>query len=203
MKILLNKNKRGFTKNDILIIIFFIGLIVGTIFANIFRTLYINEINIVNDYFSNKLVNMDIEYGSLLKYILFSRIKYFIILWLFSITILGLPVIFIYLIYSGFLVGFIISISTMKYGIMGILLFIVYLFPHGIIYIPVIAISIQRAFIMCKRMYYMKNGVKVNKKNIILEYLFTIILLLVMIIIGCFIETYINSNILQSFLKNF
>lgn len=186
---------------QVIIGILFLGIFAGVIFANLFRTEFFQQAETIDSAFMVKIKEMNIEYVKLLQFVLIHILKPYALIWIFSITILGIPYIGYFIIKQGFSIGFVISVLTMNYGIKGIILFLSYIFPQYIIYIPVFTLVIYRAYNLNCNMYFTgKDSIK-SKKKLVLEKIPLIILLTIFIIIGCLIETYINSFILKNILS--
>lgn len=177
------------------------GIIFGALYANIFRDIYIDNIEFFDSYYISKMNLIEIDYGLLFQYIIMNSYKQFILFWIFSITILGIPYMVFSLIYFGFSTGFIISVATMKYGIKGLLLFLTYIFPQYIIYIPAALVCLLVGYRLCKDMNASNSLNGKNKWRIVIEKLPIIFLLGVFILIGCVMETYINSFLLKKVIQ--
>jgi stage II sporulation protein M len=63
-------------------------------------------------------------------------------------SVIGLPVIIFLFFYKSFVIGFAISSILMKYKVKGLLLSIIYIFPHHIINILLLMILISYAFLI-------------------------------------------------------
>lgn len=133
-------------KKKLIIITFFIIIIFGLLFGSIYITILSNEdkkelmINVENYFNLFKNINfsskLDIFKESLIK-----NLVYFLLLWSFGISVLGIPITYIMIYYKSFLLGFSIACIFAKYKVGGLIKIFLYIFP-GKILILVLSIII-------------------------------------------------------------
>lgn len=181
----------------IAILLLLLGVLLGTIFANLFKDIYLSDITLTNSMNISKINTLQINYGSLLKFVLENNYKKYFLLWILSATVIGIPFMVLFIVYHGFCTGFIISISTMQYGLKGILLFLAYIFPQYLIYIPIYIFALWKGYDMCINMYYNTKTNMKSKMGVVIERLPFILVLAVMLLLGSIVETYFNTFILQ------
>ncbi|HEX3077078.1 MAG TPA: stage II sporulation protein M [Lachnospiraceae bacterium] len=174
-------------------IILVIGLLIGTVCANLLQDYYINDMDTINKYFNNNVNRIAINYGSLLKYIVAKHVKEFFLIWVCCCTVFGIPFLGLLVGYQGFCIGFTLSSSIICYGLKGILHYAIYTFPQCAIYIPVYILAMKKGFELCEKFYYSGRVAAKGRRNVVLEYAPIILILLFLLLIGCIIETYINS----------
>lgn len=172
--------KRTLKTQYIFIFLFFLGLIVGTFIVNLlFRgTVELNQLWNVDMLDLNGIdVLMKKEY---FIYILMKRIKQFLILFILmefikkEFVVGGLSLGF------GFTVSALISLETMRLGIQGVLLSFVYFCPHYIVYIGIIALFV----------FQMKED---TRKPMWMR----LLIMIGFVLIGCFLEAFINPFLLN------
>lgn len=169
-------------------IIFGFGFLIG---IGVFLGLREGLSEYTNWFFETILVNLEsyeIEEGQLLLQVLSSRFRTFFLLVVLGVSILGIPSILFFLIYKGFMSGFLMGSLWVKFAGKGILIGLMSGFPQILIYAPVILGILHKN-------YYM--GVQGLKKKLFLEQLPSIIILALLLLIGCFMEAYINSWIMK------
>lgn len=190
---------RNFNKIQTALILFFFGLFFGVLFANVFRTSYVQDLSALDLSYYKILKNIKLDYIELLKYTITNHLKSFMIFWILCITILGIPFIIGSVVAKGFEVGFLISAVTLQYGLKGILLFFAYLVPQIFLYVPVMIICLQKGFELAQHVY--QGTRKPMTKSVVFEYLALLFMLLALIGIGAILETYIGSSILKKTLE--
>lgn len=188
---------------QISVILVIIGLFLGVLFANLFQSFYYERMMAYHNVIFTEIVAENINYSALFFYILKENFKEFIVFWMLSITILGIPYMVLRLVYFGFSIGFFISAIAMQYGLKGILLILAYEFPHGLIYLPIIIFSLYKGFDLCKSIYYDNRNfsgmIMLQLKN----YTLLIVFLAMLLLLGSFLEAYVGSFFLKKTLGLF
>lgn len=133
-------------------IIFFIAIMSGSIFT---LTLNDTDTNIVSEFFSNYLENINkINYINSFVNSLISNIFVVMIIWLLSYSIIGLPIIILIFFYKSFIIGFSISGIIINYKIKGLLMSLLYIFPHQILFILALLYLLVFSVIMSINLFY-------------------------------------------------
>jgi stage II sporulation protein M len=188
---------------QIAIILLIIGMFFGIVFANIFQKSYDKQmLNYQNSLFS-EITAGNIDYSGLFGYILTKNFGEFAIFWLLSITILGVPYMAFKITSFGFFTGFFVSAITMQFGLKGILLVLSYVFPHGLVYLPVAVMSLYKGYELCNSIYHDKRNYISGISSLIRAKLAIILILAVALIAGSFLEAYAGAFLLKKTLGLF
>lgn len=185
------------------LVLFILGTVLGIIISSLFKGVYFEQIEIFSGDYFNKLEVLDIDYKSLFKFVVWDRYKIFVSVLVLSVTIIGIPYLGLLVLYAGGSAGFLLSVAVMQWGGKGILVFLAYLFPQYLIYIPAALFTIIQAYRVCIGIHF---GIPISKKGnikFILERVPAFFLLGLLLLLGCFAETYLNSPILQKLLLPF
>lgn len=181
--------------------LFLIGIIISTIFINNVTETQKNEISAyVQDYISNVKEGKNINQ----KAVFWDSIKndaiFTIILWIAGLTIIGIPIVYITIIFKGFTLGYAISALIAIFGIgKGSLFVLGGMLLQNLIAIPAIfgvavsGIRIYKAIVKGKR-----------KDNIKLEICRHTIISLVsfnILIIESFVTAYISTALVENIIK--
>lgn len=177
------------------------GIVLGTIGANLLQRFYLDDLEILNRYFGSNITTIHIDYGSLLKYIIVNRLKEFCIVWISCCMVFGIPVLSGLIVYKGISIGFALSSSILCYGFKGITLYLAYIFPHCLLYIPVYILMVKKGYALCESLYFSGKLSPHARRNLLREYIPILVILLVFLGIGCLVETYINSAIVKGVIK--
>lgn len=183
--------------------LFIIGVVIGSVLANVSKELYFDQIEIFGGQYLNKIGALNINYSNLLRFVIWNHYKIFLIAWILSVTVIGILFMAGSILYAGATTGFLVSVAVMQYGWKGVLIFLSYLFPQYFIYIPVALLTTIQCHRLCIRCNF---GIPMNRKGkvrLVIEKIPVIILLAVLLLIGCFAETYLNSQMLQKVLTAF
>lgn len=188
---------------QISIFLLIFGVFLGVLCANVFKNSYLGQIKDYEVNLFSKIISSQIDYTGLFRYVLGKNLNSFIIFWLLSITILGIPYMALKITSFGFFTGFFISAVTMQYGLKGILLVLVYVFPHGILYLPIALVSLYKGFELCRTIYHENRTNVGGIARLVKSYLVIILLLAVALLIASFLEAYPGAYLLKKALGLF
>ncbi len=180
-----------------------LGLFLGILSANVFRENFAERIRIYEDNVFHTIASGDINYAGLFRYVLANNFNSFIMFWLLSITILGIPYMAFKICSFGFFAGFFISSVTIQYGLKGMLLVLVYVFPHGLLYLPIALLSLYKGFQMCRDIYQQTNTSVLGFIKPLRANLPLILILAAALILASFLEAYPGAFILKKTLGLF
>ncbi len=184
--------------------IFMAGILVGIIGMSLCKNILLEHTGILEEYTLYYMKYMEMNYGAFFYYVLKKRLGGMIILIVLSTTYLGLFLCMGTAFWFGASAGAVLTVAILRYGIKGILLYVISLFPQCIIYIPAFFLLLVWCENLCRGIYYQKRFC--NEKGIALfktihpNKLFISILLL---LLGCILESFVNPTILLQFLKIF
>lgn len=179
------------------------GMFLGVLCANIFKDSYVGQIRDYEANLFSKITTSNIDYTGLFRYVLGKNFNSFLIFWLLSITILGIPYMALKVTSFGFFTGFFISAVTMQYGIKGIILVLAYVFPHGLLYLPIALISLYKGFELCRTIYHENRTNVGGIARLVKSYFMIILLLAVALLIASFLEAFPGAYLLKKALGLF
>jgi stage II sporulation protein M len=185
------------------IIILLAGILIGILFAKIFKGFYWNQIDILDSSYFSKIRTTQINHSVLFQYVMWKNFRIYFLFWIFCITALGIPYMALSIWYAGFQSGFYLAVILMRYGLKGLLLLFGYTFPHFIIYIPVAFLCLRSGYWLCRSMYYDVKMNRRGKAERIAKQMILVLLLGVALIFGGLLETYSGSYILKKILLLF
>ena len=204
------KNKRNTLKNIILehinnnlreytlaLLIFIIGVIAGVIFINNATEQQISEITTyLNNFLGQLKTEYKIDRAVLLKNTLISNLGLTIFIWFVGSTVIGIPIVYIITAYRGFCLSYTISSAVLVLGISkGIVFAISSVLLQNIIFIPCLIALAVSGTKMCKNI--LKDKRKQNIKIEITRHTLFCIIILLVLEISAFVETYISTGLLQ------
>jgi stage II sporulation protein M len=197
----LQLHKLGIIQISVLLLI--IGLFLGVLCANLFKENYIGQLQSYEDNVFSRITMNQIDYTGFFGYILSKNFSSFFVFWLLCITILGVPYMAFKITSFGFFSGFLISAVTMQYGLKGILLVLAYVFPQGLLYLPISLICLYKGFELCRTIYSENRNNFKGIVKLLRGYLVLIILLAVALLVASFLEAYPGAYILKKALGSF
>ena len=205
MKEMYNNYKRELKKKNNIIVLVMIIFLIGLIFGSIYISILSNEqkkivMDSVTSFFkTSEKMNFD-DKIEIFKNSLYSNLLYCIIMWTLGLSIIGLPIIFIMIFFKSFITGFSVSSIFAKYGIKGILKVILYVFPSNIVFtIFVIFLSYFSILISNKIFLSAFKKQTINFKTFMGKY-FLILVIGVLISILCSLYDAFVSPLIYKFI---
>lgn len=192
------KNKR---KYILLLLIFIIGIVLGVFFINNSDE---NQKKEINEYITNFVTtlkeNNSIDKKELVKASLKGNIVMGIALWFIGSTVIGLPLIYFFVLYKGLCIGYTMSsaILTLSTG-KGILFCISSILLHNIIMIPAILMIAVSGTNLCQAI--IKNRTKENIKLEIIKHSIISFIGIIFFMLSSLVEVYISTNFLMLVVK--
>ena len=176
---------------NILIISSFISIIIG-----IFYLLFISKsnknlvLNTLNNFF-NTIKTNKLNYQSGLFNSFSSNTLTIISIWLIGISIVGIPIVIIILLFKAFILGFSISSLIYFYNFKGIILALIYIIPQVINLVTIIILSFFSITFSKNlfKMFFLKRTL--NFKLLTNKYLKILGLSLVVMLLSTIIEVFI------------
>lgn len=195
---------RDYIKNAVRI--FFLGIIVGIVLILICRNKLQTDISIFNEEWILHMQNTVIENKSLFLYVLFKRLKELGFMFLLASTIAGIICIYGYVGFIGSGFGAMVAILCLRYGLKGMGMMMAALFPHVLLYIPAFLYLFHMCYLLCVKLYFPHKDYWKSSgttKVFLFKNILYICIALVVVIIGVLLESYVNPQIIFSFIKKF
>lgn len=181
-----------------LTILFVIALISGSVFSivlnekdNALVTDYLN--NYINSIDQNTIVFKETLFNSLTSNILLN-----IVIWILGISIIGVPIILFLFFYKCFIIGFSISSILLRYKLKGILMSIIYIFPHHILNIILLIILINYAyFISVSIINAIVKKKELNFSSVTSKYLSILGVICILMVFTSLYESFITPKLIK------
>lgn len=198
------KNILKFDKKIMLFlnIISIIGIISGSIFVIIInkndkRLMLESVIKLFT-----KIKNNDFNYILTLKNSILNNYIVTFFIWIVGISVIGALIVIFLLFYKCFILTFTISSIIYSYGIKGIFLSLIYIFPHMILNILIFmyigSYSIKLSIILIKSIIKKEN---LNFKSFLNNYLKVLLISILFLTISSFIESIVMPSLLKIIIK--
>lgn len=185
----------------ILLIVFFIGIILGIIFINNSNEEQVTQITTyINNFINSMKNNYQISTNTLLIDSIINNVSIAILLWFLGSTVIGVPLIYLVIGYKGYCIGFTISaiIATIGTG-KGILFITGAMLLQNIIYIPCILTLATSGIKLYKLI--MEDRRRENVKLQILKHTIFSLFILLVLVLSSFVETFISGNLITALIK--
>ncbi len=192
-KIKINKNLFVF-----LLVIVIIGITAGALFTAILSSADKELlVNYLNTFFDN-VANNKLEYTNSLINALVLTVGLAIIIWLLGVSVIGFIIVIVILFIKAFTLGFSVGSIIATFKLKGILMAIVYCFPHHIINILIFMLLSAFALIMSFRIINSITSKKpIDFKHYMNRYLTILIFSVVVLIITSVYEIYILPKVID------
>lgn len=180
-----------------LLTLIIIGIISGTIFSLVIsssdKSLVLEQLNSFLEAIKNNSLNqVDAFKNSILD-----NFSIAIIIWLLGISIIGLPIIILLFFSKSFIIGFTIGNIILNYKTKGILLSLIYIFPHHITNIILYTILIIYALALSIKLIYSIFKRKIiDFKPIINKYLFILLICIIGFSLTSLYESFIMPKLI-------
>ncbi len=205
-------SKKGYgKKNRALIVIMGAGFILGLFLMNIGRKALLDNTDLLSEYTLYEMKYSVIDGSAFFWYVLQKRVGMVLVLALLSTTWLGMAATWACAAWLGVCGGMLVMASLLRYGLKGILLILVGLFPQGIVYLPVAILLLRWSYEFCMTLYFpyrlSSNSITIGEDSakgvLIRKKVLQLLILLGVVIIGCFLESYVNPMLVSNLLKIF
>ncbi len=200
------KSFLGGWQKESLIWAFWGGVLLGILLVNMTKSLYIEEIDFLSTDILYEMKHMSVDYGVFFFGVLRKRVVPVVCIMLLATTYLGVIVSYGYAGWIGLSVGMFVAVAVVHYGVKGLLLFVVALFPHYLLYLPAWMMLLKGARELCSCIYFPGNCKRTyinGRKDEIKFGLGVFLKVLGVVIIGILSESYVNPKLLLGFLKIF
>lgn len=197
------KNKTISNKKTIVFLVglFLIGLIAGSIFITIISK---SDQALVKEYikeFVNKADKNKLNYLEALKNASLSNGLFIVIVWLLGFSIIGIPIVIFMYFSKAFILGFSLSSFILQYKFKGLLLALIYFFPHHVVnilaYTLILIYSLKISFILINSIIKKKT---ISFKAIMNRYLIVFAVSIGMVIVAslyeCFVVPFLIRNLI-------
>lgn len=183
-----------------LLVVALLGLVLGSIYAIILsdsdHTLVRESLNA----FFTDIDKNNINYGTAFINSLIGNTVLTLLIWFLGISIIGIPIIFIFNFFKVFILGFSISSIIYTYHVKGIIYAISYIFPHQIIAILITIFLSFYAVYFSKRLFcYLFLKHDINLKHGMKRYTQVLLISLAILVLCSAIEVFLSPVIMKLF----
>lgn len=183
---------------------FFIGFIcIGALYANLNVVKHMDDYNLIFDFFNNKMSSPTIIKTDLFEFLLISRMKVLLGLWIVGFVLFASYIDYIVSGFFGFNFGLIFSSALIYNGFNSFGLVIILLLPQGIIYAPIFVFLTSKNINYSKALYRNRKTSKSFKMNgqLLFEYFLVLVICSVFTLIGITLEAYVNPDLIKWYIS--
>lgn len=181
-----------------LIVISVIALITGSLLLVLLDK---SDKTIVNTYLTNFINNLSqnkIEYIPVLKDSLISNMALILGIWLLGISVIGIPIILFLYFSQIFTFGFALASIILNYKFRGLILALIYTFPHYLIFLTMLLILTSYSIILSiKLITTIIKKKQIDFKIISNKYLLILLFSFITVVLCSLYETFALPNIIK------
>lgn len=197
-------NNVRFDKKYVLfsIILVILGIVTGSLFIVILNS---TDKSLVTEYitsFIDGINNNTFNYVDTFKNTIIINYAIIIIISIIGFTYFFFPINILILFYKAFIIGFSLAAFVLTYKIKGLLLSIIYIFPH--LLINILLISLLVAFTLKLSLNMIKSIIKKKEVNMRLyfnKYIYILILFIILITVTSLYESFVAPFFLKYTVK--
>lgn len=181
---------------------FGVGLLAGIIIVNLGKGILLGDTGLFNEEILYHMKYMTVDCNALFCYIFRKRIVRLLILAVMATTYLGLVACVGISFWYGTSAGAFLTALALRYGLKGILLAVISVFPQYLCYIPAALLLLN----WCEELFrgiYMRGEFNAADKGLLIRKVGRLALILAAVTGGCLLEGYVNPYLLLGFLKIF
>lgn len=181
--------------------LFFVGFVVGVLLMNIGKSILLEETGLFDEEVLSRMRYVAVDSNALFCYVLRKRMLFLIGMAVLATTYLGLAACMAAVFWCGTSAGTFLTALMLRYGLKGLILAMVSVFPQFLFLIPAFLLLLEWSGSLYQTIYFRNRdteaGFPLAAK---LGRLAGIILLLTL---GCLLESYLNPALLTGYLKIF
>lgn len=173
---------------------------------NCFRQPLLVETGLLDEYTLYHLKYITIDSNVFFVYVLRERLGTLFVLFVLSTTYLGIVTVWLYTVWLGAAAGMLLSACAIRYGLKGLLLVITGIFPQQLFLVPACIFLLYWCHDLCANIYFpgmVTESYNIRSRQKILKKILKLFLIIGVVIIGCFLESYVNPQLVINFLKIF
>ena len=179
--------------------LFGIGFVVGIILGNFFLGNTGGETGVMSSYFLSKFEYLEINNSQLFFYVFSERMSIFLLLAVLGITGIGWLTVCGYILWIGCSIGCFLTICVMRLGFLGVGIGVISFLPQYMIYVPVYLLL----FLAVRKIQENRILIKSEGKKRIFVYAGLILIGSLGMLLGIFLESYVNPYLLKKILAFF
>lgn len=191
------------------IYVFLFGFFIGVLSMNLWKDLLLSGSGFLDEEMLYQMKYTQIDMNKFFYFVLKKRVVLVLGLAILATTYLGQITVYGGFLWFGFVGGMFVASACIRYGLKGILLLVGALLPHYILYIPAFWLLLVWCYQICCFMYFpakVHNGGEYlyrSKKTFLIKYGLQILTIFLVVIIGIFLESYVNPIFITKILKIF
>ncbi len=183
--------------------IFFIGIVSGILILNLGKSTLLEGTGLFDEYTLYGMKSMTVDRGALFCYVFRRRMLALLIMAITATTYLGYAACIGVAGWCGMAAGTFLSALTIRYGIKGVILAVVSVFPQMLFYLPAIIMMLGWGEDIYRAIYSKGTLPDGTDRVFWMKKLGRLGLIALITVLGCMMEGYVNPGLLLGYLKGF
>lgn len=196
-----NHFKEHVTIYVFMIILFLTGVIFGSILVNSMSFVQKQDLLFYLERFFGQIKgDSPIDKNEILKSSFLYHVKYLFLLLILGLSVIGLPIVWIFLFLKGLVVGFSVGFIVNQLGMKGFFLASLSIAPQNILIIPIYIIAGSISMIFSLKLLRKLFSQRVSQPIFrpLLSYIVVFLILIVSSFFGAILEAYVANSALES-----
>ena len=183
--------------------VFCAGMLAGILILNIGKSTFVDSTGLFDEYILSGMKYMTVDGSALFYYVLRKRMLLLLIMAVLATTYLGYAVCIGAAAWWGMAAGTYLSALVLRYGIKGLILAAVSVFPQYLLYVPAVVLMLGWCEGLYRAIYSRGVCADAADKVFWMKKLGRLGLIGTIAALGCLLEGYVNPRLLIGYLKIF
>lgn len=183
--------------------VFCVGLLAGIFIMNMGKSILLEDTGLFDEYTLYRMKYMTVDGNALFCYAFRKRIMMLLIMAILSTTYLGYVVCAGTAAWYGMSTGIFVTVLTLRYGVKGLVFAAVSIFPQYLFFVPAVVMMLGWCESLYRAIYSRGMSVDEGDRNFLMKKLGRLGIIVILAILGCLAEGYINPRLLIGYLKVF
>lgn len=181
------------------IILFIIGIIIGSVIVNSMTFIQKQEVYFhLEQFFYDIQDDFSFTAGDIMKRSYLSHVNYLLFFFLFGITIIGIPLIWLFIVMKGVFIGFSVGFVVNQLGWNGLFIALLSIAPQNLVIVPIYIIGATLSMAVSIRLIRQIFGKqqKLTIRHVLKQYVAIYCILLLGAFIASVVETFLSRYLL-------
>lgn len=183
--------------------VFCLGILAGMVIMNFGKSIMLEHTGIFDEDTLYRLKYMSVDGNALFCYAFRKRMVVFLVMAVLATTYLGYVICMGAAAWCGMSAGVFLSALFLRYGLKGLVLALVSVFPQYLFYVPAVIMMLGWSEDLYRAIYSRSRVADVWEKSFVLKKAGWLGAIVLTILLGCILEGYINPGLLIGYLKVF
>lgn len=195
--------KRIPTGSRSLLPVFCIGIFAGIVLMSMGKSILLKDTGIFDEYTLYRMKYITVDGNALFCYVFRKRMLALMAVVVLATTYLGYVVCMGVTAWCGMSVGVYLAVLFIRYGIKGLALALVSVFPQIFFFVPAVLLLLGWCEGLYRAIYSRSPGAEIGEKTFVMKKLGWLGVIAAVVIAGCFLESYVSPGLLIGYLKIF